>query len=92
MENEGISNKIERIYKWHNGLVMEEELNRRTKGRFKYDPQKKDCYLFKNESGKEIMLDMYGELIHEGVSIERQFSIICKKRIKKTNEMINYFS
>lgn len=87
-----VKENISHIYKEHNGLVLEEELQKITGDKtFKFQKQEeieKSGYTFKNENGEKLILNDDGDLIYSDIGENYVFCNMAKKRISKTKQAL----
>ena len=87
MKNLDKKDKIELIFTWNNGAVLEKLLNKS----YKYVPGKLGVLEFVNENGECIKIDKYGEIIESNESLPQAFKNTVRQRLSKTNKMLNGF-
>ena len=88
MKNLDKKDKIELIFTWHNGDVLEKLLNKYTNKSYKYVPGKLGVLEFVNENGECIKIDKYGEII-EAVGAGNFKNAVHQD--SKTNKMLDSF-
>ena len=91
MKNLDKKDKIELIFTWHNGDVLEKLLNKYTNKSYKYVPGKLGVLEFVNENGECIKIDKYGEIIEANESLPQAFKNAVHQRLSKTNKMLDSF-
>jgi len=91
MKNLDQKDKIELIFTWNNGNVLEKLLNKFTNKSHKYVPGKLGVLEFVNENGECIKIDKYGEIIEANESLPQAFKNTVHQRLNKTNKMLNGF-
>lgn len=91
MKNLDQKDRIELIFTWNNGAVLEKLLNKSTNKSYKYVPGKLGVLEFVNENGECIKIDKYGEIIEANESLPQAFKNAVHQRLSKTNKMLNGF-
>lgn len=95
MKNLDKKDKMELIFTWNNGNVLEKLLNKFTNKSYKYVPGKLGVLEFVNENGEWIKIDKYGEIIEvvlqANESLPQAFKNTVHQRLSKTNKMLDSF-
>lgn len=86
-------NKCRQIFSWHNGLMMEEQLNELTHEDFKLKEKDTfDDYTFVNSKDEVVQVDLEGNVILTDIYLPAIFQARAKKRLLRTEEMFSMFS
>lgn len=91
MGNMTISEKIDFIYKWHNGLALATDLQTITGDEtFELSPKELDNgYLFENSKNQRVILNHSGDIEISDIGESPLFSKVAKQRLDKTEKMIS---
>lgn len=93
-ENKGnTKSKREHIFSWHNGLMLQEQLNELTNENFKLkETENFDDYTFVNSLDEVVKVNLEGYVVSSDIYIPAIFQARARKRLSKTKEMLSMFN